>query len=371
MSNKLIYCTKCLNPHTRPRISFNDEGVCNACSNQHHKEIVNWDERWNELEKLCDLYRSRNKNRPDIIVPYSGGKDGGFIAYTLKEKLGMTPLCVTIRPPMEDPIGVQNIMNFLDKGYHHVMITPNRIVERAIDKENFINKGIPMHAFMIAVQAAVMKSAVLFDIPMVMFAEDGESEMGGSNKLQNSSTYSIEDSIKFYLSGVDPKKYLKDFNEKDLYWFLHPSEEELVNIGARISHWSYFQEFVNYKHYLVAKEHLGFQERPTRNLGSFDNYSTTDTEIIWLYFYLMYLKFGFGRATNVVATEIRRGAMTRKQAINLVKKFDNAYPEPYIKKYLEYYSMTKDEFDAVLDKWANKELFEKKDGRWMPIFEVH
>jgi hypothetical protein len=73
----------------------------------------------------------------------------------------------------------------------------------------------------------------------------------------------------------------------------------------------------------------------------------------------------------VVATEIRRGAMTRKQAINLVKKFDNAYPEPYIKKYLEYYSMTKDEFDAVLDKWANKELFEKKDGRWMPIFEVH
>ncbi|RYE46750.1 MAG: N-acetyl sugar amidotransferase, partial [Sphingobacteriales bacterium] len=90
-----------------------------------------------------------------------------------------------------------------------------------------------------------------------------------------------------------------------------------------------------------------------------------------LYFYLMYLKFGFGRATNVVATEIRRGAMTRKQAVNLVKKFDNAYPEPYIQKYLEYYSMTQEEFDAVLDKWANKDLFEKVNGRWMPTFEVH
>ena len=371
MNSKLTYCTKCLNPHTRPRITFDDKGVCNACSNQNHKQIVNWDARWNELEQLCDQYRSKIKGKPDVIVPYSGGKDGGYIAYTLKEKLGMTPLCITIRPPMEDPIGVQNILNFLEKGYQHIMITPNKLIERAIDKDNFINKGIPMHAFMIAVQAAIMKASVLFDIPLVMFAEDGESEMGGSSKLQNSSTYSIEDSIKFYLSGVDPKKYLDKFDEKDLFWFLHPKEAELIKTGSRITHWSYYQEFVNYKHYLVAKEHLGFQERPTRNLGSFENYSTTDTEIIWLYFYLMYLKFGFSRATSVVATEIRRGAMTRKQAVNLVKKFDNAYPEQYIPKYLEYYSMTQEEFDAVLDKWANKELFEKRNGRWEPIFEVH
>ena len=40
-------------------------------------------------------------------------------------------------------------------------------------------------------------------------------------------------------------------------------------------------------------------------------------------------------------------------------------------KYLEYYSMSKEEFDSVLDKWANKDLFEKIDGRWMPKFEIH
>ena len=32
--------------------------------------------------------------------------------------------------------------------------------------------------------------------------------------------------------------------------------------------------------------------------------------------------------------------------------------------------MSQDEFDAVLDKWANKEIFEKIEGFWQPKFKV-
>ena len=64
----------------------------------------------------------------------------------------------------------------------------------------------------------------------------------------------------------------------------------------------------------------------------------------------MYLKFGFGRATQDAGIEIRRGAMTRDQAINLVKMYDNAYPYESIYIFLKYYSMTKEEFDLVIDK---------------------
>ena len=41
----------------------------------------------------------------------------------------MRPLCVTVRPPMENPVGIRNIQNFLDRGYDHIMITPNRRIE--------------------------------------------------------------------------------------------------------------------------------------------------------------------------------------------------------------------------------------------------
>ena len=36
----------------------------------------------------------------------------------------------------------------------------------------------------------------------------------------------------------------------------------------------------------------------------------------------------------------------------------------------EQLPFTLDEFDAVLDKWVNRDLFEKVDGRWQPSFEV-
>ena len=57
----------------------------------------------------------------------------------------------------------------------------------------------------------------------------------------------------------------------------------------------------------------------------------------------MYLKFGFGRATQDAGIEIRRGAMDRVQALNLVKFFDGKYPEQFIDLYLDYYQMSKQE----------------------------
>ena len=62
--------------------------------------------------------------------------------------------------------------------------------------------------------------------------------------------------------------------------------------------------------------------------------------------------------------------LTASQAVNLIKKFDNSYPEPYLEQYLDYMQIDMNEFQSALDKHANKELFQKIDGRWMPKFEV-
>ena len=69
-------------------------------------------------------------------------------------------------------------------------------------------------------------------------------------------------------------------------------------------------------------------------------------------------------ATQDAGIEIRRGAMLRDQAVHLVKMYDGGFPEEFMETYLEYYEMSRDEFEQVLDKWANKSLFEKKEGYW-------
>ena len=83
----------------------------------------------------------------------------------------------------------------------------------------------------------------------------------------------------------------------------------------------------------------------------------------------MYLKFGFGRTTQDAGIDVRRGAMTRDQAVQLVKLYDDMYPEYFFQEYCDYYKMSMKEFMQIIDKWANKELFEKKN-RWTPKFKI-
>ena len=82
---------------------------------------------------------------------------------------------------------------------------------------------------------------------------------------------------------------------------------------------------------------------------------------------LMFLKFGFGRCTQDVGIDIRRGALTRKQGLELVKLYDGEYPEPYIEDYLKYFKMTMEEFNTVIDKFANKNVLQKVNGIWKLI----
>ena len=161
-----------------------------------------------------------------------------------------------------------------------------------------------------------------------------------------------------------------DITEADLSFFLFPSEKEIENMELSFTHWSYFEPWDSYRNYMVAKEYCGLLEKEEGSSDTFTNFSQNDQALYTLHTYLMYLKFGFGRATQDAGIEIRRGAMTRDQAVNLVKMYDNAYPGDLLDTYLEYYQMTKAQFDQVLDRYANQDLFKKEQGIWQPKFIV-
>ena len=106
------------------------------------------------------------------------------------------------------------------------------------------------------------------------------------------------------------------------------------------------------------------QESELSNEGTFTNFAQTDQGLYPLHTYLMYLKYGFGRATQDACIEIRRGAMDREQAKNLVQLYDNYFPESLVEEYLNYYQISLKQFEKTLDKFVNKKLFTKKNNRW-------
>lgn len=105
LPSETIYCTRCVNSSQRPRLVFDQEGICDACRFSEHKHNgVNWEVRQEELAALLEKYRSRNGSF-DVVVPASGGKDSCYVAHQLKYVYGMHPLCVVWAPAMYTEIG--------------------------------------------------------------------------------------------------------------------------------------------------------------------------------------------------------------------------------------------------------------------------
>ncbi len=82
------------------------------------------------------------------------------------------------------------------------------------------------------------------------------------------------------------------------------------------------------------------------------------------HYYTTLAKFGIGRATYDSAQEVRNGKITREEAVHLVKRYDQEFPRKYFKDFLEYISMTEDEFYATVDRFRSPHLWAKEDGVW-------
>ena len=50
----------------------------------------------------------------DCIAPVSGGKDGSYVGSKIRDELGLNPLTVTSRPPLELDVGKKVLKNFLN-----------------------------------------------------------------------------------------------------------------------------------------------------------------------------------------------------------------------------------------------------------------
>ena len=361
----MFWCKNCLNTSTRPRITFDKKGFCNACQWSEEKKKINWKSRQRLLKKLI-----KNKNKLyDCIVPVSGGKDGSYVAYMLKKKFNFNPLCITVRPPLEEEIGKKNLLNFIKSGYDHIHISPNQEAMQKLNKFGFIHKGFPYYGWLIAIHTSILRIAASFGINLIFYGEDGEVEYGGSDSTKNKAFYNVIYQKKIYLEdGYDKIIKKLKLQESKKYFFKFPENKEIKDI--LITHWSYFENWDSYRNYLVAKRECGLDEQQESNVGTFTNFAQNDQALYSLHTYMMYLKFGFGRATQDAGIEIRRGSMTRSQAINLVNMYDNSYPEKFINLYLDYFNINRKTFDKILDKWANKKLFSKVNGKWKPKFQI-
>lgn len=368
--DNLRWCSRCLAMSTRPRISFDERGVCNACVWAEKKQTLDWVARESQLEKLLDTHR-RTDGGFDCLVPVSGGKDGSYVAYTLKTKWGMNPLSVTVKPPLPTQLGEENLQAFIASGFPHIAISPDPSAMRTLNKRGLIDMGFPYYGWLVSITAAPVEIAARFGIDLLFYGEDGEVEYGGSTETDTNPEIRVEYMKRVYLeSGYEKVMASAGLTSQQMQFFSFPSDDVLAAGALKRFNWSYFENWDPYRNYLVAKEFCGLREAEQSNAGTFTNFAQNDQFLYALHTYLMYLKFGFGRANQDASIEVRRGAMDRDQAVELVRIYDGHYPEEYEELYLDYFELSAEEFHRVLGSWTNHDLFEAGDRTRSPKFSV-
>lgn len=379
------YCKKCTMSNQRPSstvefqntpdalkraISFGDDGICEACKYAQRKKSINWDERHQKLEELCNRFR-RNDGRYDVIVPGSGGKDSVQAAHILKYKYNMNPILITWPPAIYTDIGRRNFDSWLNAGFANYTYNQNKKLHRFLTRSAFLHLGHPFQPFILGQKNLAPRLSVLLDIPLVIFGEN-EAEYGNAIEDNEKPTrdpkyYSAELSIKdLVLGGVSAIELIEKYGFKlsDLEAYFPVNPYDIQKTKTEVHYLGYYIKWHPQETYYYAVENSDFMPNDHRTEGSFSKYSSLDDKIDWLHYHTTTIKFGIGRATYDSAQEIRNGDITRDEGIALIKRFDGEFPQQYIEDCCKYMDITLQEYHDAIERFRSPHLWEQKYGKW-------
>lgn len=349
-------------PDTKPDLLIDGEGVCNACRSYEGRKEIDWTARRKELEDVLARYRSRDGSNWDCIVPVSGGKDSTYQVVRMLQ-LGMNPLCVTATTCDLSPLGRANIENLKSLGVDYVEMTPNRKVRAKLNRIGLTEVGDISWPEHVGIFTIPIRAAVQFKVPLVIWGENSQHEYGGPATAASGNTLNrrwLEEFGGLLGMRVSDMHGREGIEARQLIPYTYPSDAELEAVGVTGLFLGYFLPWDGYSNALIAQGY-GFRSYEKCVEGSVVNYENVDNHQTGIHDYFKFLKFGFGRATDLACLHLRRGRLTRTDALELVRMHDGKFPAEYLGKSLEDIlrplEMTVEQFVAVCDRFTNKKLF--------------
>ena len=355
-------------PSTRPRIKFNNTGVCNACGYKKKSSKINLKQRESSLRKLLKTYKSKY-SKYDCIVPWSGGKDSSYVAYQLKFKFGANPLLVTFSPLIPSKIGEYNRNELIKLGFDHVFVSPNQKISSYLSKRFLIERGNPKIAWDAGINSAPIKTAIEKNIKLIFYAEHGESHYGGKVLKKDSDKIRDLNEIFEHQIGDDPKNWVDDtVKEKDIIPYSMPNLKELKSKKVQAYYFAYFDDWDVKRNYKFIKEKIDFKcDQSGRSPGTFTSYDSLDDHIDPIYYHFQYIKFGFGRCWRDASRHIQLGEMTKNQAIKLIDQYDHELSDFDLSETLKFLKISRIDFFDILENHRNKEIWKKKGNKFSLI----
>jgi imidazole glycerol phosphate synthase glutamine amidotransferase subunit len=362
----LRYCRRCVMPATRPDLSFDDEGVCDACRSNHLKDSIDWAARRAELEALLDGYRNRDGSNYDCIIPSSGGKDSTYQAYVIKHEFGLNPLCVTWTPCNQTELGKRNIENLQRLGVDYLEFTGNPDVYRKLVRLGFELIGDSCWPEHVGIFTLPIQVALRYRIPLVVYGERGQFEYGGPASSRAGVVLDRRWMEEFGgLRGlrVEDAMRLTGLGRRDMLPYLYPEADELERGGVKAIFLGQFLRWDARRQLEIVRKHGFSVNESGPQEGTYTNYENLDCKYVGLHDYLMYCKYGFGRATAHACIDIRNGRLDRAEALRLVKQYDGRVPRRYLDEFLREMQADEAWFFKICDVFTSRTAFVRGEDR--------
>ena len=356
------YCKNCVMPDTKPNLKLNDEGICNACESYNERTEIDWEKRKEELIKIINKYKSQDGSNYDCVVPVSGGKDSTYQVIRMLQ-LGMNPLCVTSTTCDLTDIGRKNIENLKSLGVDYLEFTANPKVRKKMNRIGLTQVGDISWPEHVGIFTLPIQVAVKYNIPLVIWGENSQNEYGGpaADAKNNVLTRKWLEEFGGLLGlRVSDLVGVEGITDKDLLPYKYPSDEELEKVGVTGLFLGHYIPWDGYSNALLSQAY-GLTTYSKIAEGSCVNYENLDNYQTGIHDYFKYLKFGFSRASDIASMHIRRGRITREDAVEIVNKNDGLFPWSYLgkplKDILEPLDLTVEEFIEICDSFTNKKIF--------------
>ena len=359
------YCKRCLYPENHPlNITFDDEGVCSGCRMHEEKDILDWNERKQKLRKIFDEFKTRlPREIHDCIIPVSGARDSYFIVHVVKNIFGMHPLLVSYNKHYNTSMGIRNLAylrTLFGCDIIQQTVSPERV--KRITKESIMRQGSMYWHCLAGTTVFPVQIAVKFKIPLIVWgAHQGCDQVGMFSHIDE-----VEMTRKYRkehdLMGLEAEDLAEDsalVTLDDMEPYVYPHDKELESVGVRGIYLNNYIRWDSKAQHELMIDRYGYETMAQQR--TFDTYNDVDCfHYSGIHDYIKFLKWGYGKVSDHACREIRLKRMTRREGIELVRRYQNVQPHD-LNLFLEWLDMDEVEFWKYINQYRDSRIWQKKD----------
>jgi len=338
-------CKLCLQTDTRPGIIFQGD-VCQGCLNFSNRKSIDWDTRILELKELTKGKR--------VGVAISGGKDSYFLTHLATQVLNARPTLIRIGDPFGYwPNAKENIQNLQDR-FELPMVQWRLDFEtyRRLCRAGFEELGnFPWLDVLIYMGSLRLAGSLGLDV--LLFGEYAGFEYGCTTEEESEVSFS---------GFSDTLRWMKRILDWGDFAFLANAND--YQCGVQSLYTSYFVPWSASRNFEIAKTSYGFKDCGVDRAGYAVRYSQMDALGWGISNRLKFQKFGFSRVTDEVSGLLREGKMSLQKAKELIEREDSRLSVAVLEDFLRVSGYSYEEYNAIAEKWWNKDLFVKEGNTW-------